>query len=60
MATRFATAPLRVFFDAQTLVQFPSTPISAPILRIWKKENIKLLLTYEGNAAEYYDRFGRG
>ena len=51
--------PLRVFFDQQLWY----IPVHADITRDFtpvELANIELLLRYEGNAAEYYDRFGRG
>lgn len=55
----FKNRPLRVFFDAQEWYIPVHTDIRADFTDI-EKENIKLLLTYEKNAAEYYDSFGRG
>lgn len=55
----FKNRPLRVFFDAQSWY----IPVHADIKKDFteiEKENIKLLLRYEKNAAEYYDSFGRG
>ncbi|MFK7776132.1 MAG: YARHG domain-containing protein [Saprospiraceae bacterium] len=55
----FKNRPLRVFFDAQTWY----IPVHANIKNDFteiEKQNIKLLLRYEKNAAEYYDSFGRG
>lgn len=55
----FKNRPLRVFFDAQDWY----IPVHANIKNDFteiEKENIKLLLRYEKNAAEYYDSFGRG
>jgi hypothetical protein len=55
----FKNRPLRVFFDAQEWYIPVHTDIRADFTDL-EKENIKLLLTYEKNAAEYYDSFGRG
>lgn len=55
----FKNRPLRVFFDAQPWYIPIHTDIRADFTDI-EKENIKLLLTYEKNASEYYDTFGRG
>lgn len=55
----FKHRPLRVFFDAQPWYIPVHTDIRADFTDL-EKENIKLLLTYEKNAAEYYDSFGRG
>lgn len=55
----FKNRPLRVFFDAQSWYIPVHTDIKADFTEI-EKENIKLLLRYEENAAEYYDYFGRG
>ncbi len=55
----FKQRPLRVFFDAQPWYIPVHTDIRTDFTDI-EKENIKLLLTYEKNAAEYYDSFGRG
>ncbi len=55
----FRERPLRVFFDAQPWY----IPVHADITSDFtplELDNIKLLLRYEQNAAEYYDRFGRG
>lgn len=55
----FKNRPLRVFFDSQEWY----IPVHADIKKDFteiEKENIKLLLRYEKNAAEYYDSFGRG
>ncbi|MFK8006816.1 MAG: YARHG domain-containing protein [Saprospiraceae bacterium] len=55
----FKNRPLRVFFDAQPWY----IPVHANIKNDFteiEKQNIKLLLRYEKNAAEYYDSFGRG
>lgn len=54
----FRNLPLRVFFDAQDWYIPVHADIKADFTDIEKK-NIKLLLSYEENAAEYYDRFGR-
>lgn len=50
---------LRVFFDAQPWYIPVHTNIKANFSDIELK-NIELLLKYEKNAKEYYDRFGRG
>lgn len=50
---------LRVFFDAQPWYIPVHTNIKANFSEIELK-NIELLLKYEKNAKEYYDRFGRG
>lgn len=55
----FKNRPLRVFFDAQTWYIPVHVDIKSDFTEIEKK-NIQLLLRYEGNAAEYYDYFGRG
>ncbi len=55
----FKNRPLRVFFDAQPWYIPIHTDIRSDFTELEKK-NIKLLLTYEKNAAEYYDSFGRG
>jgi hypothetical protein len=55
----FKNRPLRVFFDAQPWYIPVHTDIRTDFTAI-EKDNIKLLLTYEKNAAEYYDSFGRG
>lgn len=55
----FKHRPLRVFFDAQPWYIPVHTDIRADFTEI-EKENIKLLMRYEKNAAEYYDSFGRG
>ncbi|MBC6993715.1 YARHG domain-containing protein [Neolewinella lacunae] len=55
----FKHRPLRVFFDAQPWYIPVHTDIRADFTDI-EKQNIKLLLSYEKNAAEYYDSFGRG
>lgn len=55
----FKNRPLRVFFDAQEWYIPVHADIRADFTDI-EKENIKLLLTYEKNAKEYYDSFGRG
>ncbi len=55
----FRERPLRAFFDQQDWY----IPVHADITSAFtpvELANIKLLLRYEGNAAEYYDRFGRG
>jgi len=55
----FKNRPLRVFFDAQKWY----IPVHADIKEDFtdlEKKNIELLLKYEKNASEYYDRFGRG
>ena len=55
----FKNQPLRVFFDAQSWY----IPVHADIRDDFTEielKNIKLLLNYEKNAAEYYDSFGRG
>jgi len=55
----FKNRPLRVFFDAQEWYIPVHTDITKELTEI-EKQNIKLLLNYEKNAKEYYDRFGRG
>jgi len=55
----FKNRPLRVFFDAQDWYIPVHADIRSDFTDI-EKANIKLLLTYEKNAAEYYDSFGRG
>lgn len=55
----FKNRPLRVFFDAQNWYIPVHTDIRDDFTDI-EKSNIKLLLNYEENAAEYYDSFGRG
>ena len=55
----FKSRPLRVFFDAQPWYIPVHTNIKNDFTDIEKK-NIELLLKYEKNASEYYDRFGRG
>ena len=55
----FKNRPLRVFFDAQNWYIPVHADIKSDFTKIEKK-NIELLLRYEGNAAEYYDHFGRG
>lgn len=55
----FKNRPLRVFFDAQPWYIPIHTDIRSDFTDI-EKENIRLLLKYEKNAAEYYDSFGRG
>jgi hypothetical protein len=55
----FKNRPLRVFFDAQSWYIPVHTDIRADFTEI-EKQNIQLLLTYEKNASEYYDSFGRG
>jgi len=55
----FKNRPLRVFFDAQPWY----IPVHADIRSDFtetEKQNINLLLSFEENAAEYYDAFGRG
>lgn len=55
----FKNRPLRVFFDSQNWY----IPVFANIKNEFtdiEKKNIELLLRYEKNAKEYYDRFGRG
>lgn len=54
----FKHRPLRVFFDAQEWYIPVHTDIRSNFTEL-EKENIALLLRYEKNAAEYYDRFGR-
>jgi hypothetical protein len=54
----FKNRPMRVFFDAQEWYVPVHTDIKSDFTDI-EKENIKLLLRYEKNAAEYYDYFGR-
>lgn len=55
----FKNRPLRVFFDAQPWYIPVHANIKEDFTEI-EKQNIKLLLKYEKNAAEYYDSFGRG
>lgn len=55
----FKNRPLRVFFDAQEWYIPVHTDITKELTDI-EKQNIELLLKYEKNAKEYYDRFGRG
>ena len=55
----FKNRPLRVFFDAQPWYIPVHTNIRDEFTEI-EKANIKLLLSYEENASEYYDYFGRG
>ena len=55
----YKNRPLRVFFDAQPWYIPVHSNIKGDFTEI-EKENIKLLLKYEQNAAEYYDTFGRG
>jgi len=55
----FKNRPLRVFFDAQEWYIPVHTQIIDELTDI-EKQNIELLLKYEKNAKEYYDRFGRG
>ena len=55
----FKNRPLRVFFDAQDWYIPVHTDIKADFTELEIK-NIQLLLSYEKNAAEYYDSFGRG
>lgn len=54
----FKSRPLRVFFDEQPWYMPVHTDIRSDFTEL-EKENITLLLRYEKNAAEYYDRFGR-
>lgn len=54
----FKNRPLRYFFDNQDWYVPVSTDIRKELTDL-EKENIKLLLTFEKNAAEYYDSFGR-
>jgi len=51
--------PLRVFFDAQPWYIPVHADIRSEFTELEKK-NIQLLLSFEENAAEYYDYFGRG
>ncbi len=55
----FRERPLRVFFDQQDWYIPVHADITSDFTPV-ELANIKLLLRYEGNAAEYYDRFGRG
>lgn len=55
----FKHRPLRVFFDAQDWYIPVHTNIKDDFTELEIK-NIRLLLSYEKNAAEYYDSFGRG
>jgi len=54
----FKHRPLRVFFDAQPWYIPVHADIKSEFTEI-EKENIKLLLSYEKHAAEYYDVYGR-
>lgn len=55
----FKNRPLRVFFDAQSWYIPVHNDIKSNFTELEKK-NIKLLLSFEKNADEYYDYFGRG
>jgi len=55
----FKKRPLRVFFDAQPWYIPVHADIRSEFTELEKK-NIQLLLSFEENAAEYYDYFGRG
>lgn len=55
----FKKRPLRVFFDEQDWYVPVYNDIRDNLTDI-EKQNIQLLLSYEENAAEYYDYFGRG
>jgi YARHG domain len=55
----FKNRPLRVFFDAQSWYIPVHTDIKSALTPT-EKQNIELLLKYEKNAKEYYDKFGRG
>lgn len=55
----FKNRPLRVYFDRQEWYMPISTNIKMDFTEIEKK-NIELLLRYEKNALQHYDRFGRG
>lgn len=55
----FRNRPLRVFFDAQSWYIPVHTNIKNDFTDT-EIQNIRLLLKYEKNADEYYDRFGRG
>ena len=55
----FKNQPLRVFFDAQDWYIPVHNNIKDEFTDL-EKQNIELLLKYEKNALEYYDRFGRG
>ncbi|CAL2064456.1 YARHG domain-containing protein [Tenacibaculum sp. 190524A05c] len=55
----FKNRPLRVFFDAQSWYIPVHNNIKNNFTELEKK-NIKLLLSFEKNADEYYDYFGRG
>ena len=55
----FKNRPLRVFFDAQPWYIPVHTDITTDFTDIEIK-NIELLMSFEENAAEYYDSFGRG
>lgn len=54
----FKKRPLRAYFDNQTWYMPVYTDIKA-MLSETEKQNIKLLLSYEKHAEEYYDVFGR-
>lgn len=55
----FKNRPLRVFFDSQEWYIPVHSDIKKEFTEL-EKTNIKLLLQFEKNAAEYYDYFGRG
>lgn len=55
----FRERPLRIFFDAQSWYVPVRADIRADFTPL-EITNIELLLRYKQNAAEYYDRFGRG
>ena len=55
----FKNRQLRTFFDKQDWYMPVNVNIKNDLTPL-EKENIKLLLRYEKNAAEYYDEFGRG
>lgn len=55
----FKHRPLRIFFDAQEWYIPVHADIKSEFTEIEKK-NIQLLLSFEKNAEEYYDYFGRG
>ena len=55
----FKFRPLRIFFDAQDWYIPVHSDIKSEFTEI-EKRNIRLLLSFEKNAEEYYDHFGRG
>lgn len=54
----FKNKALRMFFDAQEWYIPVNSDIKDALTEI-EKSNIELLMTYEKNAEEYYDHFGR-